>query len=219
MVKWLALLEDRYHPAERSRHSLEAISRSIEYDLEILTRAEEFPWDRLKSYDGIVIGRDALLVENGVRTDKLWCPEGRQQELADYVAAGGGLIAIHSGLAQYPKEGTYRKLVKGTFTHHPPGTRKLLVKSSPSANHPVMAGVSDWEINDEQYFIDMDGDPLILAELISEEGEAAPAAWAHRHGQGKVCVLTPGHTAETWAHPTMGRLIANAMKWAIQQET
>ncbi|GIP31420.1 ThuA domain-containing protein [Paenibacillus sp. J2TS4] len=218
MIKLFALLEDRYHPAERSRAPLTASADSVPCDLEISTDVEQFPWDRLNSFDGIVIGRDALLVENGIRTDRLWCPEERQQQLASYVNQGGGLIAIHSGLAQYPKDGTYRKLVKGTFTHHPPGTDKLLVQMTDSENHPVTSGISDWEITDEQYFIDGDADTAILAELVAENGEKAPAVWAHPYGKGRVCVLTPGHTAETWANPNMIRLITNSIRWTTRQD-
>lgn len=44
----------------------------------------------------------------------------------------------------------------------------------------------------------------------SEHG-VQPAGWRRREGEGRVVVLTPGHFPEVWLHPSMQRLLANAL--------
>ena len=42
-----------------------------------------------------------------------------QQAFVNYVEAGGGLLAVHSGTAEYQETPTLRRLLGGVFTHHP----------------------------------------------------------------------------------------------------
>lgn len=37
--------------------------------------------------------------------------------------------------------------------------------------------------------------------------------WWREEGDGRVCVLTPGHNAEVWVHPEFQTLLRNALLW------
>ncbi|GIP39238.1 hypothetical protein J31TS4_25180 [Paenibacillus sp. J31TS4] len=216
MSNFLVLLGDFYHPADRVGSFLAPLLEEAPVRLTVLTDPAAFPWDTLDEWDGLLIARDALLAEDGRRTDRLWCPPERQSRLSAFVQEGGGLLAVHSGIAQYPAGEAYRRLTKGVFTHHPPGALPLTVHPL-NLRHPVMDGVGEWTTEDELYCVQRDPDaPEPLAELVSSEHGSSPAVWAHEAGRGRVCVLTPGHTEATWTHPSMRRLLYNALSWTAR---
>jgi type 1 glutamine amidotransferase len=43
-----------------------------------------------------------------------------------------------------------------------------------------------------------------------------PAGWTRIEGEGRVCVLTPGHNLEVWRHPEFQKLLLNALRWAAK---
>ncbi|CAN5509301.1 hypothetical protein BH10CHL1_BH10CHL1_18130 [soil metagenome] len=40
-----------------------------------------------------------------------------------------------------------------------------------------------------------------------------PGGWTRLEGDGRVCVLTPGHNLEVWLDPSYQILLGNALRW------
>jgi len=104
-------------------------------------------------------------------------------------------------------------------------------------DHPVCAGVDDFELNDELYccpVFSSDVVPLLRADAPSRafretyhevlgtprSGPAweHPAAsdligWAKTAGRSPVVYLQPGDGPDTFAHPAYRRLVGNALEW------
>lgn len=58
----------------------------------------------------------------------------------------------------------------------------------------------------------------VFLETVSEHG-TQPGGRTRREGDGRVCVLTPGHNLEVWLHPSYRTLIRNALGWCAGQGT
>ena len=77
-----------------------------------------------------------------------------------------------------------------------------------------MAGVEDFTLpQDEHYTLDVLAEDLeVFAETSSDAG-AYPAGLCRELGQGRVCILTPGHNAFAIHYPAYQRVILNALNW------
>jgi type 1 glutamine amidotransferase len=139
-----------------------------------------------------------------------WMTDEAQAVFLAYVRNGNGLLAIHSGTAEYNKKPVLRGLLGGVFTHHP---EQCLVAVQPLLAHPLAAGAAPFTLRDEHYFMAMD-DPNadVFVTTVSQHGEQ-PGAWRRLEGHGRVVVLTPGHNRDVWLHASFQALIRNCLHW------
>lgn len=122
-----------------------------------------------------------------------WMTDSVQVAFSDYVRRGNGLVAIHSGTAEYDQMRVLRSLLGGVFNHHP---EQCPVTVNPRLGHPLSAGSAPFTLKDEHYFMAMDDPEVdVFMTTTSEHGEQ-PGAWMRVDGTGRVVVLTPGHNVE-----------------------
>jgi uncharacterized protein len=108
-----------------------------------------------------------------------------------------------------------RALFGGLFDKHPPQCPVTVV---PTEGHPLAAGSQPFTHQDEHYFMEMaDPNVDVFLKSVSEHGEQ-PAGWTRLEGQGRVCVLTPGHNLDVWLDPSYQTLIRNAIDWCTKKE-
>jgi type 1 glutamine amidotransferase len=133
-----------------------------------------------------------------------------QAAFSEYVDRGNGLLAIHSGTAEYDQIPVLRSLLGGVFSSHP---EQCPVTVRPHSGHPLCAGSAPFTLKDEHYFMAMD-DPQVdvFVTTRSEHGEQ-PGGWRRLQGTGRVAVLTPGHNVEIWLHPSFRALLLNSLRW------
>jgi len=87
------------------------------------------------------------------------------------------------------------------------------VTVQPIDRHPLTAGSSAFTLQDEHYFMALDDDQAdVFLTTVSEHGQQ-PGGWRRTAGEGRVCVLTPGHNLPVWEHPAYQALIVNALDW------
>ena len=139
-----------------------------------------------------------------------WMTDTVQATFSDYVHKGNGLLAIHSGTAEYEQKTLLRSLLGGVFAYHP---EQCPVTVRPHAGHPLSAGAAPFTLTDEHYFMALD-DPQadVFVTTTSEHGEQT-GGWTRVEGRGRVAVLTPGHNLEVWLHPSFQRLLRNSLRW------
>jgi type 1 glutamine amidotransferase len=133
-----------------------------------------------------------------------------------YVRQGNGLLVIHSGLAGYHEYPVLRGLMGGAFSRHPPQCPVII---EPRAGHHLTAGGAAFTVVDEHYFMELDDDQAdVFLTTVSEHG-TQPGAWIRTEGEGRVCVLTPGHNVDVWRHPSYQAIIQNALRWITPHST
>ncbi|MBD5784718.1 ThuA domain-containing protein [Cellulosimicrobium terreum] len=166
--------------------------------------------------------------------------------LSTAVEAGTGLAGWHGGIVDsYRASSEYAHLVGGQFAHHP---RRTSGPSTPlgelrgdetdsfvthtvrvvpeQAQHPVVAGIEEFELTTEQYWVLTDDYDDVLATTTVEarpddpwhRPSTSPAVWTRRWGAGKVFVCTAGHRPEDLEHPDVRRIVERGLLWASRQE-
>ena len=83
-------------------------------------------------------------------------------------------------------------------------------KRSAQCTHSSSTLISPWRETLLREFDDPEADLFLTTR--SEHG-AQPGGWTRLEGDGRVCVLTPGHNVEVWLEPNYQVLIANALRW------
>ena len=172
------------------------------------------------------------------------------EALVELLDAGQPIVVTHHSLASWPSWDGWAEAIGGRFNYAPgpwrgvdwpsSGTRIDTYTARVVADHPVCAGVADFELTDELYCCpifedsvmplvradaDFDGrrfirtyEHVIVGEADAPDCAAHPAAsnliaWAKVAGRSPLVYLQPGDTAATFGHATYRRLLANAVDW------
>lgn len=208
-MRALVFCDDLYHPAATVRSGLAPLGATDGFAFDWVENAAGWESRRLADYPVALLSKSNVCSS----TDKTpWLAGGAGEALRDFVRAGGGLVAVHSGTASYQDVPVVRALLGGVFASHPP---PCAVRVEPTAGHLLASGLpGPFAIRDEHYQMTMD-DPAadIFLRTHSAHG-MQPAGWTRREGAGRVVVLTPGHFPEVWLHPSFQRLLRNALHWA-----
>lgn len=157
-------------------------------------------------------------------------------EVAGLVAAvanGTGLAGWHGGIADsYRNAADYLHLIGGQFACHPPKAAGERVGQQSDyfipyrvevvAEHPITAGIADFDLVTEQYWVltDAYNDVLATTTLGARSWDpwhkpvTSPAVWTREWGRGKVFVCTPGHNMDVLVDPNVTTLIQRGLLWA-----
>ena len=155
------------------------------------------------------------------------------------VESGTGFTGWHGGIADsYHESAEYAQLVGGVFVSHP-GKEPEAMVGGPSDNfldhrvqftalaaeHPITAGLDDFELTTEQYWVLHDDLNDVLAVTTHpappwhpwHRPVVSPAIWTRSWGRGRIVVTTPGHSLEVLQHPTVRTVIERGMLWATRR--
>lgn len=140
--------------------------------------------------------------------------------LTDFVAGGGGLVALHTAVICFDDWPGWADLVGASWrwgvSSHPP---KGPVVARVVADHPVVAGLGpELRLHDEVYGgldVAPGVDVLAVARRMPEDADQ-PVVWTHRHGAGRVVFDGFGHDAASIRHPGNARLVAQAVAWVAR---
>jgi uncharacterized protein len=153
------------------------------------------------------------------------------------VAAGTGLAGWHGGIADsFRNSSDYLQLIGGQFATHPPRAPRSELAGEAAdnflrhtidivperADHPIVAGISDFELTTEQYWVLSDeyNDVLATTTLAARDFDpwhrpvTCPAVWTRQWGEGRVFVSTPGHELAVVADPNVRTIIERGILWA-----
>ncbi|MGV8897142.1 MAG: ThuA domain-containing protein [Rhodoglobus sp.] len=156
--------------------------------------------------------------------------------LRDAVAGGAGFAGWHGGIADsFRNSSDYLHLVGGQFATHPPKAPEL-TQSDESDNflrhtieitdlgraHDIMAGIDDFELETEQYWVLHDDLIDVLATTTHPANEwnpwhrpvRSPAVWTRRWAEGRIFVATPGHSLDVLQNPNVRSIIERGLLWA-----
>jgi type 1 glutamine amidotransferase len=213
----LVLIGDRYHSPIYIRDGLSPALVRENIPATFIENVEELNADSLKEHQLLIILRDGMNWPNGYDKPAVkWMTDAQQQAIWDFVNNGGGFLALHNAQGIYPPGGLYYKLFGGDYGGHPkPYTFTVRVENK---NHPITAGVEDFQVFDEQHMVKyyLDREHLLLRSIAPDNTESQ-AGWWRDVGKGRFAYLAPGHTPESLGHPMMQRLIRNAMNWCLRQ--
>lgn len=135
----------------------------------------------------------------------------QEKALLDYVAEGGGLVALHCASYCFLNSPKYIELVGGQFKSHGAGVfKETIVK----ADHPVMAGLQPIESWDESYVHARHNSNRVVLSVRRDEKGSEPYTWVRDHGKGRVFYTAWGHDQRTWSNVNFHALVEQGIRWA-----
>jgi type 1 glutamine amidotransferase len=205
-MRILGLCDDVWHPAQVVRNGLSGLE-GYGYQFDWVENAKQWSAQRMATYPAVILSKSNNMSS---ANESPWMTESVQQAFLSYVRRGNGLLAVHSGTAGYEQAAVLRALLGGVFREHPD---QCPVTVEPLADHPLSAGSEPFTLVDEHYQMLLDDQQAEVFLKTKSEHGTQPGGWRRYEGDGRVCVLTPGHNLEVWQHPAYQRLLLNALRW------
>ena len=143
--------------------------------------------------------------------------------LSDAVASGVGFAGWHGGMGDsFRDQPDYQFIVGGQWVAHPGGVIDYHVNIS-SHTDPIVAGLTDFDMHSEQYYMHVDPNNEVLATTTFNgdivptiSGTVMPVAWKRMWNQGKVFYCSLGHVAKDFEVPQAREIVRRGMIWATR---
>ena len=147
----------------------------------------------------------------------------REQEagLLNAIKSGVGVAGWHGGMADAFRNNTeYQWMVGGQWVAHPGNIIDYRVNIT---NHedPITAGLSDFDMHSEQYYMHVDPANEVLATTTFNtdiapwvNGTVMPVVWKRMWGEGRVFYSSLGHKAVDFDVPEAKEIQRRGMLWA-----
>lgn len=114
-MQTLVLCDDQWHPAQILREGL-GLLKPHGFMFDWIENARDWSAERMASYPLVILTKSNHVSSTN---QSGWMTDTVQAAFADHVRNGCGLLAIHSGTAEYEQMPVLRSLLGGVFTHHP----------------------------------------------------------------------------------------------------
>jgi uncharacterized protein len=145
------------------------------------------------------------------------------ENLCAAVRGGVGLAGYHGGMCDaFRNEVEYQFMCGGQWVAHPGNIIDYRVNII-AKEDPVMAGLSDFAVRSEQYYMHVDPANEVLATTTFNgehadwiNGHVMPVVWKKRYGKGRVFYSALGHQAHEFKVPEMAAIIRRGMVWAAR---
>lgn len=230
MTRAVILTGGIFHPFERAAPALGAILRDAGFE----------PWigeDPAAALEQLRTDAGALLVVYALRWSmtqhEKYAPHrarwalslspAARTAIADHVAAGSGLLGLHTASICFDDWAGWRDVLGGAWRwgrswHPQPGPAQATL----DPQHPLTRGLPDFTVDDEVYS-DLELAPGVEIAAWAQARDAGPdgrltgrqpALWTHRHGRGRAVYDSLGHDETSLQHPIHRRLLQRAALWA-----
>ena len=146
------------------------------------------------------------------------------ENLIEAVKSGVGLAGFHGGMGDAFRGNIgYQWMVGGQFLAHPDGIKDYVVNIV-RTDDPIMAGMADFPVKSEQYYMLVDPRNEVLATTTHRspsapwtDGVVMPCIWKKRHGEGRVFYSALGHQAHEFTDvPEQLEITLRGMCWAAR---
>jgi type 1 glutamine amidotransferase len=147
--------------------------------------------------------------------------DAQSEGLLKAVEGGVGIAGWHGGMADSFRENTnYQFMVGGQWVAHPGNIVDYEIHIT-DRDHPITAGLEDFAVHSEQYYLHVDPSNRVLATTtFSGEhvpwiaGCVMPAVWTRMWGKGRVSYCSVGHIAKDFDIPEAREIVRRGLLWA-----
>lgn len=192
-----------YHPLEAVLPTLKKMLGELG-EVTVGLGFEAFKQD-LNAYDCLVVYSDEW---------EETLPATEVESIKTYVAEGGGMVFLHSGVSLAIAEGM-TALSGGTFKEHPDmETMNFMVHSTAG----LIDKVKSFELYEEPYIYDFDPDVQRIIFLTYDyENKAYPSGWFVNYEQGKTVTLHPGHNLAVFENESYQEVLKSCVMAVCKQ--
>lgn len=145
----------------------------------------------------------------------------QESGLLSAVESGVGIAGWHGGMGDsFRNNVNYQFMVGGQWVAHPGGVIDYEVNIT-RPDDPIVAGLSDFKMHSEQYYMHVDPSNEVLATTTFSgkycpwiEGVVMPVVWKRMYGKGRVFYTSLGHVASDFDVPEARVIVERGMLWA-----
>jgi len=180
--------------------------------------------DNLDCFDDPDLGRYDLIVP-------VWTMSNLSREtcahVAEVVARGTGLAGCHGGMCDAFRDTTLWQFMTGANWVAHPGGDGVKHRVNISSDDPLVAGIGDFDVETEQYYLHMDPANTVLATTRTDvvtwyhspNGPVdMPVVWTRAWGLGRVYYNALGHQADVIASGPAYEMLRRGLVWAAQSK-
>jgi uncharacterized protein len=199
------------HDPKETTELFAGIMREADYEVEISDTLDAYlDVEKLKSLDLIV---------------PMWTMGKIEKEqsagLREAIASGVGLAGWHGGMADsFREDVNYQFMVGGQWVAHPGNIIDYRVNIT-NHDHPITAGLNDFDMHSEQYYMHVDpsNDVLAMTTFSGEhaywiDGVEMPVVWTRKWGEGRVAYASVGHVLGDFDVPEAREIVRRCLLWA-----
>lgn len=147
----------------------------------------------------------------------------QEKNLLDAVRGGVGFGGWHGGMCDAFRGSTdYQWMTGGQWVAHPGNQTEYRVNILDHAD-PITAGLDDFTMNSEQYYLHVDPSNHVLATTTFNGADAPwtagcvmPVAWKRMWGAGRVFYSSLGHAAKDFEVPEAREIQRRGLLWACR---
>lgn len=147
----------------------------------------------------------------------------QENGLLEAIESGVGVAGWHGCMGDsFRNNVNYQFMVGGQWVAHP---GNIIDYSVNITNHddPITAGLSDFDMHSEQYYMHVDPSNEVLATTTFSgehaswiEGSVIPVVWKRMWGTGRVFYSSLGHVASDFDVPEVLEIQRRGMLWAAR---
>lgn len=137
------------------------------------------------------------------------------------VENGVNIGGWHGGMADSFRESTdYQFMVGGQWVAHPGNIIDYRVNIT-NHEHPITAGLNDFDMHSEQYYMHVDPSNKVLATTTFNadhvswiDGTVIPVVWTRQYGKSRVFYSSLGHVLVDFDVPEAREIVRRGLLWA-----
>jgi len=149
----------------------------------------------------------------------------QEKGLLNAIRNGAGLAGWHGGLCDsFRNNVEYQFMTGGQWVAHPGGVIDYHVTVI-DHDDPVTAGLKDFDMHSEQYYMHVDPNMKVLATTRFSgehspwiEGCTMPVVWKKYFGQGRVFYSSLGHVMKDFDVPQAMEIQKRGIRWAAESK-
>jgi len=149
----------------------------------------------------------------------------QEKALLEAVKGGVGLAGWHGGTGDSFRNNTeFQFMVGGQWVAHPGGVIDYTVQIT-DKDDPVTAGLKDFAMHSEQYYMQVDPNVKVLATTTFNDENASwiggcvmPVAWKKYYGNGRIFYSSLGHVMKDFEVPEAFEIIKRGIRWAAESK-
>lgn len=147
----------------------------------------------------------------------------QEKGLLEAVKSGVGIAGWHGCMCDSFRNNTeYQFMTGGQWVAHPGNIMDYTVNiSKAKSSDPIVAGLKDFRVKSEQYFMHTDPGNEVLATTTFDgkicdwiDGTVMPVVWKRRWGKGRVFFSSLGHVNADFNVPEALTIQQRGMLWA-----
>ncbi|WP_379152771.1 ThuA domain-containing protein [Paenibacillus sp. sgz5001063] len=202
------------HEPEQVAGVFAYILREAQYEVEVANTLEAFA-DKEK-----LLGLDLIV--------PVWTMGEISQDLVNNVSAavqnGTGLAGCHGGMCDsFRTNVDWQFMTGGQWVAHPGNDGVQYKVEISQSSSPLTAGIEDFEVTSEQYYLHIDPAvevlattrfPVVQGPHAANKAVDMPVVWTKRWGQGRVYYNSLGHHADIVELPPVQELMRRGLLWA-----